>query len=283
MKSRLQLTGITLSPSQYAEFHDKQPKLAWVEIDSNDFLGEGGKSFHLIEKIGQNYPLSLSNLNLSIGSTDELNWQQLKKIKELKTRLNPCLLSDRLSWSSFNGHYVHDALPLPYTEECLQHLISRIQQVQEFLQTKILIENTTNYVRFNCSTIPEWEFLQTIAQQTGCGILFDVTSAYINSIIFNDTPQKYLSTLSADSVQEIHLSGFTSTFLTDKEVIIDSHNRSIVPAIWEWYRDLIKKWGTKPTIIEWRTDLPSLETLSLEAYRAEQLMREEYAAIKFAS
>lgn len=280
MKSPLLLTGIGLRTPHYTEFLEKRPRVAWLEVHSENYFAEGGKALHVLEQLKDQYPISLHGVGLSIGSTDELNWQHLKKWRELNSRIEPCLVSDHLAWSSIDGRYLHDLLPLPYTEEALTHVVDRIKQVQDYLQRQILIENIASYITYPHSTIPEWEFLSALAEQSGCGILLDVTNVYVSATNLNFNPYHFISALSGEDVQELHLAGFDTTMIEEKEILIDSHHQAIFPAVWDLYRHTIKHLGTKPTIIEWDTDLPSLDTLYLEAYRAEQMMRETYVTTK---
>lgn len=280
MNSSLLLTGVGLRAPHYAEFLKNRPKVAWLEVHSENYFGEGGKALHTLEKIRHDYPISIHGVSLSLGSTDELNWQHLKKLRDLIAYINPCLISDHLSWSSIQGHYLHDLLPLPLTEETVLHVVERIQQVQDYLGRQILIENISSYVRYDHSTMPEQDFLIEIANKSGCGILLDINNIYVNSTNFGFKPDTYLSAIPSKLVQEIHLGGFSSTLIDDKEILIDSHNRPIVPAVWDLYRKAIQQLGRKPTMIEWDTDLPALETLCLEAYRAEKIMRETYDTAK---
>lgn len=280
MKSSLLLTGIGLRTKHYVEFLEKRPDVAWVEVHSENYFAEGGKSLHNLEKIRLDYPISLHGVGLSLGSTDELNWQHLKKLRDLTARIDPCLVSDHLSWSSLDGQYFHDLLPLPYTDETLKHMVLRIQQVQDYLHRQILIENISSYVGFESSTLSEWDFLREVAVQSGCGILLDVNNIYVNAVNLGFDPNIYINAIPAKLVQEIHLAGFTTTKIDDKEVLIDSHNRPVLPAVWDLFRQSITHLGTKPTIIEWDADLPALETLCLEAYRAEQIIRKVYVDAK---
>jgi uncharacterized protein (UPF0276 family) len=274
LTSALLLTGIGLRKPHYSQLLDKLPPVAWLEVHSENFFGDGGKSLYTLEKIRQHYPISLHGVSLSLGSADELNWQHAKQLRDLITRIDPCLISDHLSWSSIHGHYLHDLLPLPYTEETIDHVVVRIQQIQEYLNRQILIENISSYVRFNHSILTESEFLVTVAKRAGCGILLDINNIYVNAMNNNDDPTKYLASIPVNLVQEIHLAGFTTTVINEKEMLIDTHNRPVVPAVWDLYRKAIQHLGRKPTMIEWDSDLPTLETLYLEAYRAEKIMRE---------
>lgn len=274
MKSSLLLTGIGLRAPHYSEFLEKRPSVAWLEVHSENYFAEGGKSLHVLEKVRRDYPISLHGVGLSLGSADELNWQHLKKLRDLITYIDPCLISEHLSWSSLDGQYLHDLLPLPYTEEALNHVVSRIQQVQDYLHRQILIENVSSYIRYKHSTLLEQDFLREVALKSGCGILLDINNIYVNATNLGFDPHTYLTGIPANLVQEIHLGGFTTTTIQDREVLIDSHNRPVVPAVWNLYKEAIRQLGRKPTIIEWDADLPSLDTLCLEAYRAEKIMRE---------
>ncbi len=282
MKSALQLTGVGLRPEHYADVIDQKPGLAWLEVPSEVYFAEGGHAITMLTQIREFYPISLHGMSMSLGSTDELNWQYLKSLRDLMQRIDPCLISDHLAWCSIDGQYLHDLLPLPYTEESLEHLVPRIQQVQDYLGKQLLIENIASYLSYDHSTIPEWQFLTELANRAGCGVLLDLTNVYVSSTNLGFDPLRYVSGLTSAVIQEIHVSGFSSTILDEKEVLIDSHNRLIVPAVWDLYRYAIQHLGTKPTIIEWDSDLPPLATLCLEAYRAEQIMRNAHAAAKLA-
>lgn len=276
MNPSLQLTGIGLRAPHYQKIIDKHPNVAWLEVHAENYLSDGGRPLNMLEKIRQDYPISLHCVSMSLGSTDEINWQLLKQLKELSSRIDACLISDHLSWASLSGNYFHHLLPLPYTEESLNHLVSRIQQIQTFFNKQILIENISSYMKFTYSTIPEWEFLVEIAKQSGCGILLDINNIYVTATNLNFSPKKYIHTIPTHLIQEIHLAGFTTMQLNNKDVLIDTHNRAIVPAVWDLYREVIQYAGIKPTIIEWDNELPSLDKLYLEAYRAEQIIRETY-------
>jgi uncharacterized protein (UPF0276 family) len=173
-------------------------------------------------------------------------------------------------------------LPLPYTEEALSHIINRIQQVQEYLKRQILIENISSYIRYAESSLTEYDFLTEVAKQSGCGILLDINNIYVNATNFGDNPHTFISAIPAELVQEIHVAGFTTTTIDHKEILIDSHNRPVVPAVWDLFSHAIRHLGRKPTIIEWDTDLPMLDTLCMEAYRAEKILRDNHVPAKIA-
>jgi uncharacterized protein (UPF0276 family) len=283
VKTPLRLTGIGLRTPHHAELLEKRPGVAWVEVHSENFFSEGGKRIQTLDEVSRLYPVSLHGVGLSLGSHDELNWHHLKKLRELINRINPCLVSEHLSWSSIHGRYLNDLLPLPYTQEAVDHLVLRIQQVQDYLKRQILIENISAYIRYPESEMPEHAFLRQIALKSGCGILLDINNLYVNSRNLGVDTTTYLKNIPSESIHEFHLAGFTSTTIDMNEVLIDSHNRPVMPAVWDLYREAIAILGRKPTIIEWDTDLPSLDTLCLEASKAETILRESYVAAKCAS
>lgn len=280
MNLPLKLTGVGLRPPHYNDFLEAKPMVAWVEVHSENYIYQTDHILKTLETIRSHYPISMHGIGLSLGSTDELNWQYLQKLKDLTARLEPCLISDHLSWSSYNGQYFHDLLPLPYTEETLEHLVIRIRQVQDYLQRQILVENISSYINFSQSTIPEYEFINEVATRSGCGILLDVNNVYVSALNTHFDATNYISHIDAKHVQEIHLAGFTTNTIDNQDVLIDSHNRAVVPAVWELYSQTIKLLGRKPTIIEWDDNIPSIDTLYLEAQRAENIMRESYDTAK---
>lgn len=282
-KSSLVLTGIGLRAEHYQDILEQRPALAWLEIHSENYFAQGSKANQQLDKIRQYYPISMHGIGLSIGSADELNWSHLQKLRELCQRIHPCLLSDHLSWSSINGQYFHDLLPLPYTEESLIHVAERILQIQDYLKRQILIENISSYVQYKHSTLSEWEFIQEIARRTGCGILLDVNNIYVSAMNLGFDPLAYINALDSQLIQELHLAGFSKTKRVERDILVDTHNQPVANQVWELYRSTITRIGRKPTIIEWDSDLPSLEQLCQEAYRAEAIMRETYEFAKSAS
>lgn len=278
MKSPLLLTGIGLRPPHYTEFLEKRPGVAWVEVHTDNYMIDGGRPLHVLEAVRKHYPVSLHGVNLSLGSADELNWAYLKKLRDLIQHIEPCLISEHLSWSSLNGHYFHDLFPLPYTEEALNVMVTHLRQVQDFLGRQVLIENISSYVQFAHSTMPEPVFLTEVARQSGCGILLDINNIFVTATHLGLDARHYIESIPADLVQEIHLAGYSEITINNRITLVDSHNRPVSSDVWALYRFAIQQLGRKPTIIEWDSELPALSTLYQEAAQAEQIMKEKYAA-----
>ena len=267
--------GIGLRAGHYDAVLDRRPPVGWLEVHSENYFGAGGKPLDYLERIRAHYPLSLHGVGLSIGSTDPLDHRHLAALKRLIQRFEPALVSEHLSWGSVGGRHFNDLLPLPYTEEALDHLAARVSQVQEVLGRQVLIENPSSYLQYVESTIPEWEFLAELARRSGCGVLLDVNNIYVSACNHGFDASAYLRAIPRPAVQEIHLAGFTVNRFDDGEILIDTHNQPVCLAVWTLYRQAVQRFGEIPTLIEWDTDLPELTVLVAEAERADAILLEE--------
>lgn len=271
--------GIGLRSPHYVDVLEHRPNVAWLEVHSENYFGKGGAPRHYLEKIRACYPISLHGVGMSLGSADALDQGHLQQLRALIDFIEPGLVSEHLSWSSFGGQYLNDLLPLPYTQATLDHLVERITQVQEFLGRQVLIENPSSYVEFQSSTYGEADFLAALAQRSGCGILLDVNNVYVSCQNHGWDALQYLQKIPAERVGEIHLAGHTVNYVanlvnheTDIEVLIDTHNQPVCSAVWSLYQNAIRLFGSKPTLIEWDSDLPDLAVLVTEAQQADSIM-----------
>ncbi len=269
--------GIGLRAEHYREVVATRPAVAWLEVHSENYFGAGGAPHHYLEQARRDYPLSLHGVGLSLGSTDELNRAHLEKLKALIRRYEPGLVSDHLSWSSVDGQYLNDLLPLPYTEEALHHVVARVSAAQEFLGREILIENPSSYLQYRHSDMGEAEFLAELSARSGCGILLDVNNIYVSASNHGFDAQAYLRAIPPARVREIHLAGHTVNRYPEGEILIDSHNARVCEAVWELYREALVHVGPVPTLIEWDTDLPALSVLLDEARKAETIQEKTLA------
>ncbi|MGQ0656659.1 MAG: MNIO family bufferin maturase [Chromatiales bacterium] len=271
--------GIGLRAEHYREVLESRPRVGWLEVHSENYFGEGGAPLHYLEQIRSHYPLSLHGVGLSLGSTDPLNTWHLEKLKRLIQRFEPTLVSEHLSWSSIGERYLNDLLPLPYTEEALNHMMARITEAQDRLGRQILVENPSTYLQYELSMIPEQEFISELAQRSGCGILLDVNNIYVSATNHGFDPQGYLWAIAPQHVQEVHLAGFTVNRFEDGEVLIDSHSRPVAEGVWALYRKALQHLGDRPTLIERDLDIPPLEVLVAEAHKADLLLEEHRALV----
>jgi len=265
--------GIGLRFPHHDQVLRQQPQVAWFEVHAENYLG-GGSVRCVLERVRRDYPLSLHGVGLSLGSAEGLDLAHLGRIAELVRRIEPGLTSEHLSWSVVGGQYLADLLPLPMTEEALDVVCRNVEQTQDTLQRRILVENPSTYLQFQHSSIPEWEFIAALAQRTGCGILCDVNNIHVSACNHGWDAHRYLNALPAGAVGEIHLAGHALRTLDDGSVVcIDSHGARVAAEVWALYEQALRCFGAKPTLIEWDTDIPAFELLLDEAAAATALMR----------
>jgi uncharacterized protein (UPF0276 family) len=260
--------GFGLRSCHYAHIEGEKPAVSWFEILTDNYLALNGPSKFHLEKICERYPVTLHGVGMSLGSTDPLNFVYLKKLKSLIEFTQPLMVSDHLCWTSFDGHYFHELLPLPYTDEAVKHTAQRIQQVQEFLGRPIMIENVSNYLRYTHSVLKEWEFLQAVADTADCLILLDVNNIYVSAHNNQFRAEDYIENLAPERVTQFHLAGYT----THENYLLDSHGAAIHAPVWELYKKALKKFGAIATSIEWDNNIPDFSQLQQEADIAKKLM-----------
>lgn len=260
--------GIGLRSQHYREILEEPPPVAWMEAHPENYFGEGGAPLRILERIRASYPLSFHGVGLSLGSIDPLNRTHLDRLKGVIDRFEPSFVSEHLSWSSVDGRFFNDLLPLPYTEESLRHICTRIDEVQTVLKRPLLIENVTRYLTWRASSIPEGDFISEVVRRTGCGILLDLNNLYVNAVNFHLDPVKFLDAIPSDAVQEIHLAGFDHV----GRWLVDTHGQSVYPEVWSLYQWVLYHFGPRPTLIEWDTNLPPLPVLVEQASQADALL-----------
>ena len=264
--------GVGLRSPHYPEFINSRPDVAWLEVHSENYFGDG-PGVTVLEKIRANYPISLHGVGLSIGSADVLDTHHLNQLQQLITRISPSLVSEHLCWGALAGRHLNDLLPMPYSKAALDLICERVDEVQEFLGRRILIENVSSYLRWQNEELSEWDFVAALAKRTGCGLLLDVNNIYVSAINHGFDAREYLAAMPADNVLEIHLAGHE----TQQGCLIDTHSRPVCAEVWQLYSDAIQLFGAKPTLIEWDSDIPPLYTLLAEASTARNILEHEHA------
>ncbi len=254
------------------DFAAGKPKTAWVEIHSENFFAPGGPRIAQLEAVRAHYPVSCHGVGLSLGSAEGIDAGHLATLDTLVDRIQPGLVSEHLSFSVVDGLYVNDLLPLPYTEEALAVMVRNVDQVQSTLKRQILVENPSSYLTFADSVMPEWEFLSALVEQTDCGLLLDVNNVYVSAQNNGLDALVYLQNIPEQAVQEIHLAGHLVDGDGDEQLLIDTHGDVVADAVWALFETTIQRMGPRPTLIEWDTDIPSLEILLGEAERAQTLL-----------
>jgi len=239
-------------------------RIDWFEAITENFMVDGGKPRDVLSRVRERYPVVLHGVSLSIGSTDPLNEDYLAALKELAGRVQPAWVSDHLCWAGVGGHYAHDLLPLPYTEEALAHVVARVHRVQERLGRAIALENVSSYVSYRQSTMPEWEFLAEVARRSGCGILLDVNNIYVSARNHGFDARAYIDGVPVDTVWQFHLAGHS-----DKgDFLLDTHDHPVCDPVWDLYAHAVRRFGPVSTLIEWDDHIPTFERLEEESERA---------------
>lgn len=246
----------------------------WFEIITENYLVPGGKPLYYLDKIKERYPLVMHGVSLSIGSSDPLDFEYLSAVKNLSQRIHPKWLSDHLCWTGVHGKNTHDLLPLPYTDEAVKHVASRVIQVQDFLEQRILLENVSSYVTYKASTMTEWEFLSAVCEMADCLLLLDVNNVYVSAKNHEFLPMDYINAVPKERVCQIHLAGHSNM----GNYIIDTHDADIIDPVWDLYGKTIETIGPTSTMIERDDNIPPLgvllEELSMARKIAENCLQE---------
>jgi uncharacterized protein len=266
------MAGIGLRAEHYELIATEKPKCGWFEVHTENYFGNGGIPHHYLHRIRKDYPISFHGVGLSLGSVDPVNTKHLQRIKQLIAEYQPGLISEHLSWSSFNGVFTNDLLPFPLTTESFNHFKDRVNSVQDFLEVSILVENPSTYLRFKHDEIPETDFLNDLAKQTGCGLLLDVNNVFVCATNHDFSAAEYIDNINIEHVKEIHLAGHTKNHFENGSILIDTHNTVVDDLVWSLYQCAIKRTGQIATLIEWDTDLPEFEILLNEASKAQNIL-----------
>jgi len=256
--------GIGLRQPHYREVFERRPALGFVEVHSENFFQAGGASLHALERAREAYPVSLHGVGLSLGSADRLADEHLAKLQRLVERVEPALVSEHLCWGAVGGVHFNDLLPLPHTSETLALLADRIDHVQSTLKRRILVENLSAYVAFRDSPMSETAFLAELARRTGCGLLLDLNNLYVNAMNFGFDAHERLGDLDGATIGQIHLAGHAVV----DDCLVDTHGAVVCDPVWALYADACRRFGPRPTLIEWDTDLPTLDVLLDQAAQA---------------
>jgi uncharacterized protein (UPF0276 family) len=263
--------GVGLRLAHVAEVAASRPPAAWLEIHPENFLANPHATELLID-IARGIPISVHTVGVSVGSAHGIDRTHLARVRTLVERVDAILVSGHLAWSTHAGEYLNDLLPLPYDDETLALVAHHVDEVQDFLGRRYLVENPSSYLGFAGSTLSEPQFLTELVDRTGCGLLCDVSNIHLSGHNMGFDPYRYLDALSADAIGEFHLGGFTAEAddaNPDCEVLIDTHAERIAAPAWDLYRHAVRRLGHKPTMIEWDSELPPFATLLAEAATAD--------------
>lgn len=259
--------GIGLRRPHVAELLATRPAIGWLEVHAENYFG-GGPALAELERVRRDYPVSLHGVGMSLGGADPLDARHLARLTRLAERIDPVLVSEHLSWTTAGGSYLNALMPLPYTEEALDLVSGRVDQVQSTLGRRVLIENPSSYLTFTDSQMSEPEFLAALAARTGCGILLDVNNVHVSAENCGFDAPDYLRALPSQAIGEVHLAGHRRVAVGGAHMLIDDHGSRVDACVWALYAQAVALHGAVPTLIEWDSNLPALDVLVEEALKA---------------
>jgi uncharacterized protein (UPF0276 family) len=262
--------GIGLRRDHYGTILEQWPEIDWFEAISENFMVPGGRALYVLDRVRERYPVVLHGVSLSIGSSDPIDFAYLRELHALAARARPEWISDHFCWTGVGGKNAHDLLPLPYTEETIEHVVARVRTVQDFLERPFVLENVSSYLTYRDSQITEWECLAEIARRADCFLLLDVNNVYVSAFNHRFDPLDYLQGIPVDRVVQFHLAGHTD----NGTHLLDTHDRPIGDPVWQLYREAVRRFGPVSTLIERDDRIPQLAEVAAEAEAARRIQRE---------
>jgi uncharacterized protein (UPF0276 family) len=259
--------GLGLRTQHYEEILNGNPPIDWFEVISENYMLPGGQPLRMLDRIRERYPVVMHGVSLSIASTALPNFEYLRELRDLARRVEPKWISDHLCWTGVHGKNLHDLLPIPYTNEALDHVVSRVELVQDYLGRAIVLENVSTYVQFNNSEMTEWEFLGELSRRSGCWLLFDVNNVYVSAFNHGYDPNAFLQGIPADRVVQFHMAGHSHMGTH----IIDTHDHPVCEDVWDLYVAALKRFGRVSTMIERDDNIPRLDELIIEVNRTREI------------
>lgn len=280
MESRLGLPnlglGLGLRSQHFEHILEKNPPVDWFEVISENFMDSHGRPRYILQQIAEQYPVVMHGVSLSIGSTDPLNLDYLKSLKQLASEVKPAWISDHLCWTGVLTTNSHDLLPLPLNEDSLKHVCNRIRQVQDYLERPLIVENPSTYASFNNSTLPEWEFLRIMTEETGCRLLLDVNNVYVSSFNNDFDPVEYINGIPHDKVVQMHLAGHQNC----GSYIIDTHDREVTNQVWKLFQQAYQLSREASILLEWDGNIPPFDVYHSELLKSKQYMDATFVGVE---
>lgn len=265
--------GMGLRPPHFSYLEQKPlTDVAWFEAQTETYIHSRGHSFEFLQSIRQDYPIALHGISMNIGSPEGIRADYLQGLRDLIERIEPFIVSDHMSWSSLSGHNFHNLLPLPFTEDSLQTLVNNIDFVQNFLRRPLVLENISTYISYRHSSMEEWDFVSEVSRRSGCALLLDVNSIYVNSHNYGYDPHYYLNHIPMERVAQIHLSGPTDY----EDFLYGSQSEDIPPPVWDLFTVLAPQIRHLPVLIERDHDIPEFHELEAEVLKAAYILETSY-------
>jgi uncharacterized protein len=255
--------GLGLRPIYYDEILETRPPVDWFEVISENYMTPGGRPLAMLERFRADYPIVMHGVSMSLASTDPLDFDYLRELKALAARIEPAWVSDHVAWTGVHGINLHDLLPIPYTKESLDHVVERIQRVQDFLQRRLVVENASTYVSFAGSEMDEWTFVAEMAERADCLLLLDVNNVFVSGFNHGFDPARFIDAVPVDRVVQFHMAGHTD----NKTHRIDTHDQPVCEEVWALYERARRRFGDVSAMIERDDNFPPFSELLDELAR----------------
>ena len=267
--------GVGLRTVHFDYILNQKPVVDWFEIISENFMDSQGRPRAVLEQIAERYPIVMHGVSLSIGSTEPLDFDYLRKLKRLARAIGARWISDHICWTGVAGINTHDLLPIPYHEESLQHVVERVRIVQDLLEQPLILENPSSYVTFAASTMSEAEFISRLAEEADCGLLLDVNNVYVSARNHDFDAEEYLQTIPAARVVQMHLAGHTNCGTH----LIDTHDGPVIDPVWKLFRLAHALTGGTSTLLEWDAQIPEFPVVHDEILKARRFMASQFVSV----
>lgn len=262
--------GLGLRPQHYQDILEGDPNVDWFEVISENYMVPGGQPLKMLDRIRDRYPIVMHGVSLSIASTAPINEDYLRDLKVLAKRSEPRFISDHLCWTGVHGVNLHDLLPVPYTQEALDHVVARVHHVQDYLGQAIALENVSSYVQFSHSEMAEWEFIAELTKRTGCWLVFDVNNVFVSAFNHEFDAHAFIAGVPKERIVQFHLAGHEHNM----SHIVDTHDALICDEVWDLYRTALRHFGPVSAIIERDDHIPPLAELVAELDQARAVATE---------
>jgi uncharacterized protein len=262
--------GPGLRVRHYQAILETSPSVGFFEAISENFMVNGGKPLYYLDAIKERYPIVLHGVSLSIGGPDELDRDYLARLKRLVDRVDPPWVTDHFCFGSAGGVHVHDLLPLPYTDAMVLRVARRLAQVQDFLERPVGLENTSSYLSYRESHMPEWDFVRAVVEKANAWLLLDVNNIYVSAYNHGYNPLTFLEHVPTERVLQIHMAGHTNY----GKYIIDTHRGPVPNLVLDLYREAVRRIGPVSTLLEWDDEIPDLPILLDELRRIDEVRAE---------
>lgn len=269
-QSSVRGVGIGLRREHFGMIESCERPLDWLEIIPENFVGVGGAARRTLDRCRERFGVLAHGVSMSLGGPDPLPTDYIAQLRRLLDDLDAPFYTDHLCYATIGGTNFYDLLPLPFTDEAVLHCAKRIRRLADQLERPVAVENISYYAVMPGAELSHAEFVSAVAEEADCGLLLDVNNVYVNARNHEEDPLAILDALPLARTMQMHLAGH----IVQAGRVIDNHGRPLIDAVWDLYRQALARVGPVPTLLEWDTDIPSLDRVLDEADKARAIFAE---------